>query len=201
MLLVDVDRFKEINDTHGHAAGDDALRRTAAVLARSVRGTDIVARYAGDEFVIVAPACPPESAVALAGRFRAALAAQATRPPARPRDRDHAERRHRRHRWPAPDRLDDLLHQADEALYHAKRSGRDAVRCTTRPRRADAGPLMGTRPIIRATSVLFTRLPLHMAYSMGRFEEQTRSRRRDGPVEVARLRLDLTSADRQLGPA
>ena len=130
MLLVDVDRFKEINDTYGHAAGDDALRRTAAVLARSVRGTDIVARYAGDEFLIVAPNCPPESAVTLAGRFRQGLAAPADAPAGDARaiaititlSVGIAGTQ-----GPAPDRLDDLLHQADEALYHAKRSGRDAV--------------------------------------------------------------------------
>ncbi len=128
VLLVDLDRLKEINDRHGHAAGDAALRRTSAVLARSVRSSDIVARYAGDEFVIVAPACPPASAVALATRLRAALAAEGDMPvgsaSAIPITLSvgiaGTDGR-------APDRLDDLLHRADQALYLAKRSGRDAV--------------------------------------------------------------------------
>ncbi len=122
VLIVDLDRFKEINDTHGHPAGDEALRRTASVLTRSVRGSDIVARYGGDEFVVAAPACPPESATLLALRFRAGLAA-----PSRPAipltlsagiaGTDGTE----------PARLDDLLQRADQALYFAKRSGRNAV--------------------------------------------------------------------------
>ena len=111
------------------ATTPSAGRRPCCAL---VRGTDIVARYAGDEFLIVAPNCPPESAVTLAGRFRQGLAGSADAP-AGDAGRvaiaiaitlsvgiagTHG---------PAPDRLDDLLHQADEALYHAKRSGRDAI--------------------------------------------------------------------------
>ena len=126
VVIVDVDRFKEINDTHGHPAGDDALRRTAAVLTRSVRSSDIVARLGGDEFMIVAPACPPASAVPMAGRFRDGLAAPPDSPAAGAiaitlsigiAGTDDAN---------AVD-LDDLLRNADQALYLAKRSGRDAV--------------------------------------------------------------------------
>jgi diguanylate cyclase (GGDEF)-like protein len=126
VLIVDLDHFKAINDTYGHALGDEVLRRAAGVLSCSVRSSDLVARYGGEEFVVVAPDCPLESAVKLAMRFRADLAEL---------------------RIPAPgaaiavtasvgiadtaaaiqDNLDEFLREADAALYQAKRSGRDAI--------------------------------------------------------------------------
>ena len=72
-LLIDLDRFKQINDQHGHLAGDVALREAAQRVDAQIRGSDAAARFGGDEFVVLAPGLTPEQAVALAERIRAAV--------------------------------------------------------------------------------------------------------------------------------
>jgi diguanylate cyclase (GGDEF)-like protein len=72
-LLIDLDRFKEINDQHGHLAGDMALREAAQRVDGHVRGSDAAARFGGDEFVVLAPGIAPEQAGALAERIRIAV--------------------------------------------------------------------------------------------------------------------------------
>jgi diguanylate cyclase (GGDEF)-like protein len=71
---VDLDRFKEVNDTFGHAAGDELIRAAAQVLAAACRRGDVLARLGGDEFAIIQPRATPESAAALADRIVAKLA-------------------------------------------------------------------------------------------------------------------------------
>lgn len=72
-LLIDLDRFKEINDRHGHLAGDVALREAAQRVDAHIRGSDATARFGGDEFVVLAPGISPEQAAALAERIRLAV--------------------------------------------------------------------------------------------------------------------------------
>jgi two-component system, cell cycle response regulator len=74
VLLVDVDRFKRINDTHGHAAGDAALRAVAERLKAHLRAADVVARYGGEEFLVVLAGAVPDYALAAAERLRQVLA-------------------------------------------------------------------------------------------------------------------------------
>ena len=64
ILVLDLDDFKEINDTHGHHVGDRALREVAGVLRETIRPYDVCVRYAGDEFIIVLAGCGPEEAEA-----------------------------------------------------------------------------------------------------------------------------------------
>ena len=73
LLFLDVDHLKFVNDSFGHEAGDRMLRAVSSTLRRSARGADLVARYAGDEFVIVMPAAPLEVARAVAERVRRAV--------------------------------------------------------------------------------------------------------------------------------
>lgn len=73
VLLLDVDRFKAINDTYGHNAGDVALREVAERLKAHLRGSDVVARYGGEEFMVVLAGAPAEYAQAVAERLRLAL--------------------------------------------------------------------------------------------------------------------------------
>jgi diguanylate cyclase (GGDEF)-like protein len=130
LVIVDLDHFKAINDTYGHAVGDEVLRRTARVLVHSVRNSDLVARYGGEEFVVVAPDCPLEAALTLAMRFRAGLAELTSFGPGASLavtasvgiagvEAGSGST--------LPDDPAELLRQADQALYRAKRSGRDAI--------------------------------------------------------------------------
>jgi len=74
LLLVDIDDFKKLNDRHGHAAGDEVLRRVARVLNDGVRETDLPARYGGEEFAVLAPRTGDEGAHALAEKLREIVA-------------------------------------------------------------------------------------------------------------------------------
>jgi diguanylate cyclase (GGDEF)-like protein/PAS domain S-box-containing protein len=74
LLFVDVDRFKDFNDTYGHVAGDEALRQVAHLLEVGVRQTDLVARFGGEEFVILLPHTDGEGGFALAERVRSVIA-------------------------------------------------------------------------------------------------------------------------------
>lgn len=76
VVYLDLDRFKAINDEHGHAVGDEVLCEVAAVASRQVRQGDLVGRLGGEEFVVVAPGATYERALALAERLRVALRAE-----------------------------------------------------------------------------------------------------------------------------
>jgi len=108
LALVDLDGFKEINDTRGHLAGDRVLRGVASALAAEARGSDLVARYGGDEFLIVLPGGDAASARTLLARVRARL------------DPDVTVSAGIVEYTAALGCADDLLAAADQNLYHAK---------------------------------------------------------------------------------
>jgi two-component system cell cycle response regulator len=73
LLMIDLDHFKDVNDTHGHLAGDDVLREVAAILQQAIRSVDVVARFGGEEFVVVLPETPLSGAITFAERMRTAI--------------------------------------------------------------------------------------------------------------------------------
>ena len=126
VLLLDVDHFKRINDTHGHQAGDAVLHHMARTLQRNLRGRDsLLGRYGGEEFVLLLPATSLEQAQALAERLRVALEAS-------PLDGDIGSIAVTTSIGVAADvnaSLERLLARADMALYRAKAAGRNRVVC------------------------------------------------------------------------
>jgi diguanylate cyclase (GGDEF)-like protein/PAS domain S-box-containing protein len=131
MLMLDIDHFKAINDTHGHQSGDLVLQQVARALQSAVRGIDLVARIGGEEFAVMLPNTDEENAVLAAERLRLAVAGselhaeggaplQVTLSIGVASTSCHANR---------PLGIDTLLQEADRALYAAKKQGRNRV-CT-----------------------------------------------------------------------
>jgi len=127
VLMFDIDHFKRINDLDGHHVGDEVLRELAAVVRSVLRSTDLICRWGGDEFAVIAPATGLPGARVLAEKIRTTV---------------------QDHRWSVPgisltvsvgmaqfvvgDQRDTIMNRADEALYRAKRAGRNqaaTMRC------------------------------------------------------------------------
>jgi len=125
LLIMDIDHFKSYNDTYGHLAGDEVLRRTGVLLKESIRSCDYAARYGGEEFILILPETEAEGGVETAERIRNQIAEKdmgADGDPLKvtisagvasfPRDGDDPH---------------SLIKRADAALYEAKRRGRNRV--------------------------------------------------------------------------
>jgi diguanylate cyclase (GGDEF)-like protein len=125
VIMFDIDHFKAVNDTYGHAVGDSVLQHVAQVAAKEIRGTDTLARYGGEEFVLIAPETDKLQAVQLSNRVREALRVGAL-------PMNQGELRITASFGVALMRAQDaapeeVLQRADEALYAAKAAGRDRV--------------------------------------------------------------------------
>lgn len=128
LVLLDVDHFKKVNDTYGHAAGDEVLKVVADRLRSLVRDQDVVVRWGGEEFVLVLPGTPPEGLPVVAAKALLALGRE-------PVIHEGVEIAVRASAgaiaWPAwPNHnWSDALHVADLALYQSKTNGRNRATC------------------------------------------------------------------------
>lgn len=125
-VFADCDNFKQVNDTLGHAVGDELLRQAAAAMRQAIRDGDVVARFGGDEFVLWLPGADEDEARGVVTRIQRSFAEIA------------AERQ-----WPvslsigaatfsrAPDSVDAALHVADELMYRVKRGDKGAAEFVT----------------------------------------------------------------------
>lgn len=121
VILIDVDKFKHINDTYGHSTGDTVLIELCRIIGSSIRETDYLGRYGGEEFLLILPETNIESAELVGEKLRILIAEHAFEQVgtvtaslgvARLKDKE---------------RLADFIHRADSALYHSKKSGRNLV--------------------------------------------------------------------------
>ena len=132
VLMIDIDNFKTVNDTYGHAVGDEVLKHVASRMRTQLRGYDDVGRYGGEEFMVVLPACETAGAVSVAERIRADIASASV--------------------WTSAGRVavtvsigvataggaqtahaNGLIAAADGALYTAKHKGRNVVEIAAGP--------------------------------------------------------------------
>ena len=112
VAMIDLDHFKDYNDTHGHQAGDRLLKQLASFWNNELRPNDILARYGGEEFALALPACPLSHALTTVERLRE------TTPDGQSCSAGLAT-------WDGTETAEELLDRADRALYQAKRAGRN----------------------------------------------------------------------------
>ena len=133
LLMIDLDHFKQLNDTYGHSVGDQALQAAAAEIRLQVRGGDLAARYGGEEFAVILPDTDGPAAFRMAERLRKSLAAKVIKAANEPvqitascgvsaTDLGYAT-------------PDELIRSADEALYASKETGRNRTSLAGAPRK------------------------------------------------------------------
>jgi diguanylate cyclase (GGDEF)-like protein len=128
VLMADVDRFKQINDTRGHQVGDEVLREVAHRMKSAMRNYDAVGRYGGEEFLMALPGCDGDGALAQAERICDVIAGE----PFRAAGSVFGVTCSLGVSWRDPASAEDadaLIREADLALYNAKALGRNRVEC------------------------------------------------------------------------
>jgi eukaryotic-like serine/threonine-protein kinase len=124
-VMVDIDVFKKVNDTYGHAVGDEVIREVAGRLSHCLREEDVICRYGGEEFAVLLSGASAQQADAVAARLHDAIGARPVDTAAGPLVVTVSVGVTTRRLEPAD--TEGLLSSADEALYAAKRAGRNQV--------------------------------------------------------------------------
>jgi len=132
LAMLDIDHFKQVNDQHGHATGDRVLAAVAQLLREHTRASDVMVRYGGEEFLLVLPGMNPEMAAELCERLRACVAGHGWAEFGIERGVSVSIGLVAAARAEADIELRNLVQRADEALYRAKREGRNRV-CAAAP--------------------------------------------------------------------
>jgi two-component system cell cycle response regulator len=122
LLLLDIDHFKKVNDTHGHPAGDAVLRGVAKIVQKAARDTDVAARYGGEEMALILPETDARGALAIAERLRKLIEASS-----HPTEQGALKVTVSIGISTGGAQASDLIDRCDRALYKAKKSGRNRV--------------------------------------------------------------------------
>lgn len=129
LIMIDIDNFKIINDTYGHVSGDRALRSLADTARHTLRIPDILARYGGEEFVVVMPQTNEHDAILVAERLRQNIAKNVIE--TREGSFSMTVSIGMTEFYTGEEMLEDAIDRADQALYHAKKTGKNRV-CISR---------------------------------------------------------------------
>lgn len=121
IIILDVDHFKKINDNHGHSVGDSVLKEFASILKQHIRSTDIIGRWGGEEFIIIAPETDAQGAIKLSEALRKVINTHSFAKIGRVSASFGISE------ISIGDTSKELINRADEALYNSKENGRDRV--------------------------------------------------------------------------
>jgi diguanylate cyclase len=127
MLFLDIDHFKQFNDTHGHQIGDDVLRLIAQGLRESIKGRELAARYGGEEFAVLLPDTDLDAAKTVAENIRIAISRKVLRKRSTGETLGRVTVSIGVAEYQRPENLDELVYRADRSLYAAKLTGRNLV--------------------------------------------------------------------------
>lgn len=127
LLMIDADHFKQFNDTHGHLAGDEMLKRMATLLRKNLREVDLLARYGGEEFIVMLTDTSLTDAVTVADKLRELVKSNLRMDSVKPNEKNLTISLGVSAYPDCATSIDELIHTADMALYTSKSRGRDQV--------------------------------------------------------------------------